>query len=455
MKRILRNVALVVVVATAFVPVSAFAAKEESKTGFSFWKPWTYFWRDKAKDTTKTDEKTEDTKLNVLDNNALDTDEKEQEDIIVVDTNASVSEDTGEVNIDESTSDEDNIYLYDSDEFGRVQKVIADEFIGEYKLSRKGNERKHIRRNKFIKISSFGGGLPVVLSSLKVNDDYTGSFSIGLDIEKKFKIERQGNNTYIQILSDEGERLSYRYKLKTKRIGDRYILIFDNICWEKSGVYAISKQYMKRGSFGELVNGYGVEVPHIGCPTKGEAKINAYFNRVLHKEYKELKYIQDEVRMYFYASTSYDVKYNKNNIMSVFRERKINGGPGMRNRTSTISYKSFAEVFDKKSGNKLDITDILKGSGPDIDRFILDCYRKVSYDKNSVRVTFGFVEDNVEYSDRDILNGVSFYVDDNDLVFVLDVFDGSRLEIGTAIYKVNILENEDLFTHDFLTSYKG
>ena len=127
----------------------------------------------------------------------------------------------------------------------------------------------------------------------------------------------------------------------------------------------------------------------------------------------------------------------------------------MRGRTSNVAYKSFAEVFDRTKGSKLDITDILKGTKENVDKFVVDCYRGVSQDKNCVRVAFGFVEGSVEYSDRDIINGISFYVDDSDLVFALDVFDGSRLEIGKAIYKINIVENQDLFTQEFLTSYKG
>ena len=141
--------------------------------------------------------------------------------------------------------------------------------------------------------------------------------------------------------------------------------------------------------------------------------------------------------------------------MSVFRKREIDGGPGMRGRISNIAYKSFAEVFNRTNGSKLEITDVLNGSKADIDSFILDCYRGTSKDKNSIRVAFGFVEDDVNYNDKDILNGVTFYVDDNDLVFVLDVFDGSRLEIGKATYKINIDENKNLFTQEFLKNYKG
>lgn len=438
MKRVLRSIVLVIVAAVIFAPVGAFADKKESRFGFNIWKPWKYFWNHKTKDTERT-----------KDVDAVDLDVSDSS---VADEN--VSGDIGVVSKSRPGVG-NSIYLYDGDEFGRVKKVIDDEFIGEYRLNREYNDSDHIREKNSMKGGPFSEDMSVCVSRLKINDDYTGSFKIGLGEEKKFKIERQGNRTYMYMLSDKGDKLGYKYLFKTERIGDRYVVIFDDIYWKKSGVYSVPRKHINRGEFGELISGFEVEVPHIGCPTKEEAKINIYFSKVLRNEYNELKYIRDKVRTYFYASTSYDVKYDKNNIFSVFREREIDGGPGMRGRTSAISYKSFAEVFDKARGCKLDLIDVLCGSKEDIDEFILDCYRGDASKADSIKVSFGFTEDELEYSDRDILNGVSFYVDDNDLVFVVDVFDGSRLEIGKAIHRINIEENDDLFTERFLESYRG
>lgn len=487
MKKALRNIALVVVATSVFASSNVFADKEESKSGFSFWKPWTYFWRDKTEDKVDTgvvvpsDEGTSNAEVSTPEASIIDTDTDKSNDTSVVGINGSESKNASRVSanasetkddskVDENmTASKDNnvaedasvkkevssIYLYDSDKLGRVRKVIADEFIGEYKLSRDYKSKRHIRGDKILSVSALDESIQVIVSNLKINDDYTGSFKIGVNKEKKFKIERQDSNTYIQMLSDDGNKLSYRYPLKARRIGDKYVIIFDDICWEKSGVYAISRKSVNRGNFGEVVGGFGVEVPHIGCPTKGESSINAYYSEVLRREYNELKRIRNEEGMYEYASTSYDVKYNKNDIVSVFRERHINAGPGLVLRTSYISYKSFAEVFDRVKGSKLAITDILNGSKADVDKFILDCYRGTSKDRDKIRVDFIFGPDEVLYSDEGILGGVSFYVDDSDLVFVLDVYEDSRMERGKAIYKINIDENENLFTKDFLVSYKG
>ena len=53
MKRSLKNIILVVVAVLMIAPTSAFAAKEETKSKFSFWKPWTYFRKDNDKDEDK------------------------------------------------------------------------------------------------------------------------------------------------------------------------------------------------------------------------------------------------------------------------------------------------------------------------------------------------------------------------------------------------------------------
>jgi len=448
MKKALKNIVLMVTVVTVIAQVDAFAAKEKSKQQFSFWKPWNYFisngneFEDKDEEVevdAKESSSESEVKIGDLNKNSTDIVVPDNVDVIKTEVDA--------------VDDKNSIYLYYSDEFGRIKNVLDREFIGEYKLNKEYNFRIDNGIKNKVKEILFGEGLPMTASNLKINSDFTGSFKIGLGGEKKFKIVRQGKNVYVHMLSDKGEKLGDKYKLRFKKNDDRYMVVFDGICWEKSGIYEVRM----REDFGEWPRGFTAEVPHIGCPEKGETEINKYYSNVLRYEHDELKQIYDNVTRYFYASTCYDVKYNKNNIVSVFRERKINGLEDIGNKAKIMPYKSLADVFDREKGSRLDITDILTGSKADIHKFIIDCYRKTSTKKDSIKVEFKFDKGDVKCSDNDIIDGVKFYVDDNDLVFVLDVFDGTGtcLKIGKAVCKINIKENEGLFTQEFLASYKG
>ncbi|MBP5427552.1 MAG: hypothetical protein J6Y29_06690 [Clostridiales bacterium] len=459
MKKNLRVIAVVVAAIVSIGSVNVFAeGKESLKSRITAWKPWEYFYSPSVREAKKAKKAQDAAKTNNVEskkgnksgsNVAVQEDKKKTKRSR---RGSSVGSSSAIKSVEEVVMEKGDICLHECNEEGAKQKTLDDIYIGEYRLKKNMNIIKYEDRNSISSI--YSEDLIKRLSTLKINDDYTGSFKIGVNGEEiKFVVERQDNNAYVQLVSKRGAKLNYRYKLSTVKLGDKYFLIFDNICWEKSGLYGISKKYTKRDvKMGSSNQGFSVEVPHIGCPTNGEAKINTHFKKVLNDEYKELEKLLKNCN-YYHAVSDYVVECDKNDILSVLRERNVLTRQGMNG--SNMQYKACAEVFNKATGEKLSLNDILKGPDGVIQKFVVACYRNDSGDSKSVRADFGSTSANLEFKDADILNKVNFYVDGENLVFVLDVFDGSHPEVGKAVHKVNIEKNKNLFTSDFLARLKG
>ena len=203
-----------------------------------------------------------------------------------------------------------------------------------------------------------------------------------------------------------------------------------------------------------------VEVPRIEYNEHNDEleKINKY----LYEESKEQeKYIEDKTNGIFSSDMfdgrySYEIQYNKKDIFSILAKREIWASGGMH-RLSTERLKSFGYVFSKKTGEKLEITDILKGDLEEIKNIVKNNYKKLLEGNAKIDIyargefkELDFMPD-VEESIRELV----FYVNNGNLVFVWDVFDGGSMETGILKYEINIEENEDMFTEQFLTYYYG
>ena len=200
-----------------------------------------------------------------------------------------------------------------------------------------------------------------------------------------------------------------------------------------------------------------VEVPRIEYDEYNEEleKINKY---LYNKSLEEEKYIEEKTNGDFYdgydGKYSYEIQYNKKDIFSISAKREIWAGGGMH-RLAQERLKSFGYVFSKKTGDKLEITDILKGEMQEIKDNVLANYKKMIDEKAKIDF-YGTLKEldfypNIEDSVKDLV----FYVNNENLVFVWDIFNGGSMETGTLKYEINISDNNDLFTEEFLTYYYG
>lgn len=229
---------------------------------------------------------------------------------------------------------------------------------------------------------------------------------------------------------------------------------FEELCKLKWTFEIIGKYY------DEMPTKINVEVPMIEYNGYNEeiGKINSYlYNEGL----EQGKYIEDKTNGIFSpegydGKYSYEVQYNKHNIFSISSKREIWAGGGMH-RLSTERLKSFGYVFNKRTGEKLEITDILKGDMQEITDNVIEHYKKMIAEGAKMDVYESGKLKEIEFDTNleDISRELVFYVNNKNLVFVVDIFDGGSMETGTLKYEINIDENEDMFTEQFLTYYYG
>ena len=214
--------------------------------------------------------------------------------------------------------------------------------------------------------------------------------------------------------------------------------------------------HMKRNYFG--IEPYNVNygrfslfVPQIPYPVDGEIKINEYLKNKLTTE---LDFFMDkniDALGGLTGTFEYDIKNNQNNILSIFERRDMHVGAMGLSQFKTDHYS--CDTFYKDTGERLNIEDILKGSKEDIEKIIISAYEK--YDGKIVSADGGCY--GYERCDNNhLLSNYDFYIEDNDLVFVIDVPPAYLpSKIWIARFRINIPDNANLFQEDFLKNFNN
>lgn len=261
------------------------------------------------------------------------------------------------------------------------------------------------------------------------------------------------NRTYVPLRAVQeafGDKIKWNNDFKTVYI-TRTDKAYVNGDW--NDIVDLVKKYDEKVNSNEVIASVKVCVPQILNPNNMTAidKINEYYKEAGSEQFNKFKDEILEARQegliqenwnrngiaYGYE-LSYDIGHNANDILSVQNMMYMNTGGAHPN------WAIGCEVFDTKTGEKLEIEDILKGSKEEIQQFIIDGFTKL-IDENPDNYFETAKEDLKDYIDS-----VEFYIDEGNLVFLFNHYIIAPYASGIQKFVVNIEQNKDMFTRDFV-----